>query len=151
MIAVLLVAVGWAGHEVCDIGADDDGDALVDCEDGDCSSFPSCIEDCVNGVDDDLDGLVDCGDDDCWGLGKCDVAAWVESGALELRADERAQWSWMGSGSIHLTAFYALPPPNTTYYRWSSTSTLTERVDAIARARSVLGRVRVRGPPGRRR
>ena len=56
--------------EVCDNGADDDGDGLIDCDDADCDLFPGCIGptfelSCTNGVDDDGDGFVDCDDSDC--------------------------------------------------------------------------------------
>jgi hypothetical protein len=51
---------------VCDDGADDDQDTLVDCADPDCNRAPSCRElDCADGVDDDGDGLVDCADPGC--------------------------------------------------------------------------------------
>ena len=52
----------------CGDGLDDDGDGLVDCEDGDCAGDPLCEEaDCDDGLDNDADGLTDCDDDDCWG------------------------------------------------------------------------------------
>jgi hypothetical protein len=54
--------------EDCSNGIDDDGDALVDCDDPDCSSDPNCaplMENCSNGIDDDGDALIDCDDPDC--------------------------------------------------------------------------------------
>jgi MYXO-CTERM domain-containing protein len=54
--------------EVCDSGADDDGDGDVDCADPDCDDDPLCAGDpeiCDNGVDDNGDGQVDCEDPDC--------------------------------------------------------------------------------------
>ncbi|MBT3222574.1 MAG: hypothetical protein HN348_26160 [Proteobacteria bacterium] len=49
----------------CDDGHDDDGDGLVDCEDGDCHD--SCRKVCDDLTDNDGDGLVDFNDDDCSG------------------------------------------------------------------------------------
>ena len=61
--------------ELCDNGADDDADELVDCDDPDCG--PACGGEaepretaCDDGLDDDGDGLVDCLDDDC--VADCD-------------------------------------------------------------------------------
>ncbi len=52
----------------CDDGLDDDGDGLVDCEDGDCAEAEHCEElICDDGLDNEGDGLTDCEDDDCWG------------------------------------------------------------------------------------
>ena len=65
------------GPEICNNGSDDDGDGLIDCEDGDCTSSPPCILqrtegiingvpfNCNNGIDDDGDGLIDCLDLGC--------------------------------------------------------------------------------------
>lgn len=48
---------------------DNDGDALIDCEDPDCTSDPFCVdtgdEACLDFTDNDGDGLVDCEDPDC--------------------------------------------------------------------------------------
>jgi cysteine-rich repeat protein len=55
-----------ASQELCDNGADDDGDGLIDCADPDCGAVPACwVELCDNGADDDGDGLTDCADPDC--------------------------------------------------------------------------------------
>jgi hypothetical protein len=51
--------------EDCTDGADNDGDAAVDCADADCAGSAPCIEICANGVDDDRDGQIDCADVDC--------------------------------------------------------------------------------------
>ncbi|MCH8028832.1 MAG: hypothetical protein IH874_02740 [Candidatus Dadabacteria bacterium] len=52
--------------EVCDSGADEDGDGLIDCADPDCAADPACVEtDCADGADNDGDGLTDCADPDC--------------------------------------------------------------------------------------
>jgi len=56
--------------EVCDNGADDDCDDLVDCADPDCDGDPACDcvpepEVCDDGIDNDCDTLVDCDDGDC--------------------------------------------------------------------------------------
>ncbi len=61
--------------EDCGDGVDNDGDALVDCEDGDCADEPACMGEqiCDDGIDDDEDGNIDCADDDCWGNG-CSVS-----------------------------------------------------------------------------
>jgi len=73
--------------EDCTNGTDDDGDALVDCQDPDCVSDPACApsgaEICNNGVDDDADGLVDCGDPDCATNAIC-VARDLEGGGCSL-------------------------------------------------------------------
>jgi hypothetical protein len=54
-------------QEVCDNGADDDGDGATDCADSDCWGVLDCAppETCDNGFDDDMDGLSDCADTDC--------------------------------------------------------------------------------------
>lgn len=59
--------------ELCNNGADDDGDTMVDCQDPDCYSQPLCIppENCTNGADDDLDTWIDCDDPDCSSLAVC--------------------------------------------------------------------------------
>jgi cysteine-rich repeat protein len=60
-----------SGHpeEDCSDGADNDEDALTDCDDPDCNLDPSCqpVELCDNGDDDDGDDLVDCADPNCGG------------------------------------------------------------------------------------
>jgi len=72
-------STGRGGHELhrfsvfttatesdCGNGLDDDGDALIDCDDPDCLGEAACIEsDCDNGLDDDGDGDIDCADADC--------------------------------------------------------------------------------------
>jgi hypothetical protein len=50
-------------QEICNNNLDDDGDGLVDCLDGDCSSKPCEI--CDNGIDDDGDAFIDCYDKEC--------------------------------------------------------------------------------------
>ena len=59
---------GAVNVEVCNNGADDDGDRLIDCADPDCNASPVCsvnVEVCNNGADDDGDGLIDCADPQC--------------------------------------------------------------------------------------
>ena len=54
--------------EICDNGADEDGDGAFDCDDLDCEQHVACrppVEICNNAVDDDGDEAVDCDDDDC--------------------------------------------------------------------------------------
>ena len=51
--------------EICDDGADNDGDGLADCEDSDCAD--GCVEDCFDGIDNDGDTFIDCEDADCAG------------------------------------------------------------------------------------
>jgi len=59
-------------EELCDNGADDDGDGLVDCADPECAGTAGClVELCDNGADDDGDGLVDCADPDCATAAPC--------------------------------------------------------------------------------
>ncbi|MFC1730255.1 hypothetical protein ACFL6I_07940 [candidate division KSB1 bacterium] len=88
----VIVPVGPLGPvggptEICDNGADDDGDGFVDCADADCEgsscgvgmvcSGGFCVaptEICGNGADDDDDGWVDCDDTDCIG--------WKDTGDL---------------------------------------------------------------------
>jgi len=56
----------------CNNGIDDDGDGLIDCEDGDCFASNQCtVEICDNGIDDDGDGWVDCSDTECFNLSFC--------------------------------------------------------------------------------
>lgn len=75
VLTLALVAFGGGGgpgcgdstpETRCGDGVDNDGDGLIDCEDGDCATTPECPEvDCEDGVDNDGDGLTDCEDDDC--------------------------------------------------------------------------------------
>jgi hypothetical protein len=59
-------------REICDDGADNDADGLVDCEDAACDAADACLETaCADGQDNEQDGAVDCFDDDCWGTGDC--------------------------------------------------------------------------------
>jgi len=52
--------------EDCQDGADNDGDATVDCDDSDCANDPACaVEVCGDCQDNDADGLVDYEDPDC--------------------------------------------------------------------------------------
>jgi len=73
------------GEVDCTDGLDDDGDGLIDCEDGDCSAAEGCYEsDCGDGLDDDGDGMEDCVDEDCWGLDICPIVrSWVVSGEMQ--------------------------------------------------------------------
>jgi hypothetical protein len=75
--------------EICDNGADDDCDGLVDCADSDCDGTPECpnlIEwpMCFDGVDNDFDGLTDCDDrTDCDGYSEdvsCGIGACENDG-----------------------------------------------------------------------
>lgn len=87
-------AVNPDAAEDCSDGRDDDCDALVDCEDGDCAGVGTCGEvTCDDGLDDDADGLIDCEDDDCWG-GECHpegVRVQVLGGRFALREDGERQ------------------------------------------------------------
>jgi hypothetical protein len=60
---------GGTPPEICDdLGVDEDGDGLTDCDDLDCAGIGNCPQpetDCTNGQDDDDDGDVDCADSDC--------------------------------------------------------------------------------------
>ena len=64
---------GGSGDEVCDDGADNDGDGYIDCDDWDCDDDPACggsgggsgDEVCDDGADNDADGYTDCEDWDC--------------------------------------------------------------------------------------
>ena len=58
------------GAEICDDGADNDADGLIDCFDPDCVGIPPCGAEagqCDDGVDNDADGTTDCFDVDCIG------------------------------------------------------------------------------------
>ncbi len=62
------VCVPEPDPEVCDDGADNDGDEDVDCDDADCTDDPACLPDpevCDDGSDNDEDGAIDCRDEDC--------------------------------------------------------------------------------------
>ena len=68
---------GGTPAEICDdLGGDEDGDGLTDCDDPDCAGMgpgpcPAPETDCVGGnccgnlLDDDQDGKIDCDDSDC--------------------------------------------------------------------------------------
>ena len=62
------------GVEICDDGADNDADGLIDCFDPDCAGIPPCGSEagqCSDGVDNDADGTTDCFDVDCIGDPDC--------------------------------------------------------------------------------
>ena len=69
---------GYCPETECNDLQDNDGDGLIDCEDGDCANYPCPPEDCSNGEDDNLDGWTDCDDiscycePPCWGGEVCD-------------------------------------------------------------------------------
>jgi subtilisin-like proprotein convertase family protein len=67
------------GPALCRDGANNDGDALVDCADPDCATDPSCLPepDCDDGADNDFDGATDCDDSDCDGVSGCEFGAEV--------------------------------------------------------------------------
>ncbi|MFT5582828.1 MAG: hypothetical protein ACI9VR_000405 [Cognaticolwellia sp.] len=73
--------------EICDSGADEDIDGLIDCADPDCTNV--CEEICTNDVDDDADGFVDCLDSECELEAPClkayTVTSIVRFDTLELR------------------------------------------------------------------
>jgi hypothetical protein len=105
MVALVACTVGCqmgdddkVGSEDCTDGRDNDGDGLIDCNDGDCSGYIGCRDDppdcpdpsnpacpdpcqtnpancgyenCTDGVDNDGDGLVDCEDSYCDGAAHC--------------------------------------------------------------------------------
>ena len=86
----------------CADGIDNDGDSLVDCEDGDCAA--ACVEaDCGDELDNDGDGLIDCEDEDCWDLGSCDFAVTtIHGGAMVHRLQHHFDGRW--SETIRLYA-----------------------------------------------
>ncbi len=62
---------------LCEDGADNDHDGLIDCADPDCWLGATCIlptELCNDNVDNDFDGLIDCADSDCQGSTHCENA-----------------------------------------------------------------------------
>lgn len=80
--------------EVCDDGADNDCDGIVDCADPDCTGDPACpnlIEwpMCFDGLDNDFDGLIDCADRiDCDGVTEtttCGVGVCASTGSQTCR------------------------------------------------------------------
>ncbi|MCK6517316.1 hypothetical protein L6R46_19925 [Myxococcota bacterium] len=70
--------------EDCADGLDNDGDGLLDCEDGDCALDSACVEDCADEVDNDDDGLSDCYDDDCWPSCSVVVRSALHSGSASF-------------------------------------------------------------------
>ncbi len=63
-------------ERICNDGADNDDDGLVDCKDPDCASYPDCRKPlaetvCDDGIDEDEDGTTDCADSDCKGNSAC--------------------------------------------------------------------------------
>ena len=64
-------------EEVCDDGADNDGDDNIDCLDRDCANHAACgepTEDCDTVGDEDGDGNADCDDSDCAAEPACSTA-----------------------------------------------------------------------------
>lgn len=62
------------GRDVCADEWDNDGDSLIDCEDGDCTHSGACERHettCSDGRDNDGDARVDCADPTCLGLAPC--------------------------------------------------------------------------------
>lgn len=112
-------------ESICDDGADDDCDGLVDCEDGDCDT--PCVESCTNGTDDDNDGLTDCRDDDCWGL---DLGCHADGVQVEILGGRLTQ-------RMELDA-------------WGNTcASVTRHTDHVAYLSDVHGEVRVLEPGAR--
>jgi hypothetical protein len=87
--------------EICDSGADEDIDGLIDCADPDCSEL--CEENCTNDVDDDADGFVDCLDSECEQEAVClrayTMQATLRFDTLELRygAGVQAEYGELGT------------------------------------------------------
>lgn len=73
-------------REVCNDLVDNDGDGAVDCRDGACAAWESCLpawpEHCRDGADNDGDNEVDCEDTDCRQDLQCDALC----GAAEILA-----------------------------------------------------------------
>ena len=59
--------------EICDDGADNDGDEATDCDDDDCVDDAACIEICDDGADNDQDEAIDCLDTDCADALNCQI------------------------------------------------------------------------------
>ena len=60
-----------SSYEICNDGADNDGDGDVDCSDTSCVYDGECSEDCDDGIDNDGDGDTDCSDAWCANSGDC--------------------------------------------------------------------------------
>jgi hypothetical protein len=88
LLALALVATSspvFAGDEpsketLCTDGADNDGDAVLDCGDSDCAAESHCqadgkpetgVERCSDWIDNDKDGLIDCEDQECFNSKAC--------------------------------------------------------------------------------
>jgi len=85
---------GVPDDEDCDDGIDNDGDGLVDCEDGDCAEACSEAASCDDAADNDGDGWTDCQDEDCWGVCPRSPSARVQGGRLHMtRWYSNAFWS----------------------------------------------------------
>jgi hypothetical protein len=143
--------VGPGGGETgCADGADDDGDGLTDCEDGDCAEF--CTEDCEQAGDDDGDGLADCEDEDCWGLSICPLVTssvlggemwhktrerfgtssylrspapdvWsIGTSTVVLRSVYGSAWVWSSSASSWVGCTWAFDTGSFRYRHWQSSS-----------------------------
>ncbi len=68
--------IAAGGVEICNNGADDDGDGFIDCQDPNCAGAAVCQaggagEICDNGVDDNNNGLADCADPACVNAAGC--------------------------------------------------------------------------------
>lgn len=105
-------SVNALAPERCANGRDDDCDGLMDCEDDDCETDPSCVERvCDDDLDDDGDGRVDCTDDDCWGTAACIDARTLRARVLSGRAQrDQARAVWLASCYAKATSFG--PPEN---------------------------------------
>jgi len=86
----------------CSDGRDNDGDGLVDCEDGDCATTHACLEeDCEDGLDNDSDGYGDCQDEDCWGGGVCPVVrSRVLGGEMTHQRDYKQSTGFLSAGQV---------------------------------------------------
>ncbi len=83
---------GGGAAEVCDNGADDDGDNAIDCADSDCAASAACAdggtaEVCTNGIDDDGDGFVDCLDSSCAENPACTDGGTLDGAVVEVCND----------------------------------------------------------------
>ena len=88
--------------EVCNDSRDNDCDDLVDCNDTDCSSYPTCCvpvaEVCTNGRDDDCDTLADCADSDCSSQSVCSTCH--PSGTYSVESNEIGDCGLVGTVTI---------------------------------------------------
>ncbi|MDH5365811.1 MAG: FG-GAP-like repeat-containing protein, partial [Cyclobacteriaceae bacterium] len=96
---LLVSVVSFAQTEICSGGIDEDGDGLIDCDDGDCDLLEVGCN-CEDGIDNDGDGLIDIKDGNCanyYGLTFMGDGAEGSCSAIPDNADAGVLFDYMGT------------------------------------------------------